>query len=116
MRLLGKIEPQPPQGIKYMLGGETWIPREKRSPIRLHCEEWGNLGPMELNPEIKENAAGFRCRGTDFIAPEGALGFTCIDGVYYWTDADMYGRSAEQRESVVTPTKLPEPPCGLSGG
>ena len=97
MKLLAKIEPQPPQGIKYMLGGETWMPPEKRSPLRLHCEEWGNLGPMELNPEIRDNGHGFRVRGSDFLAPEGALGFKCVEGVYYWTDVDMYGRTEIER-------------------
>ena len=97
MKLLAKIEPQPPQGIKYMLGDETWLPPEKRSPRRMHCEEWGNLGPMELNPEIKDNGHGFRCRSTDFPAPQGALGFKQVDGVYYWTDVDMYGRTADER-------------------
>jgi hypothetical protein len=99
MKLLGKIEPQPPQGIKYMLGDETWMPKERRSPRRIHCEEWGNLGPMELNPAIEPNKIGLRVRGTDFPAPEGALGFTEVDGVYYWTDVDMYGRSADERNA-----------------
>lgn len=97
MKVLGKIEPQPPRGIKYMLGGESWLPMEKRGQIRLHCEEWGNLGPMELDPKIKPNKAGFRVRGTDFPAPEGAIGFTEIDGVYYWTDTDQFGRQAHER-------------------
>lgn len=86
--ILGRIEPQPPKGIKYMLGNETWLPAHERSLIRLHCEEWGNLGPMELNPEIKPNKAGFRVRCTTIIAPPGAHGFTEVDGVYHWTDMD----------------------------
>lgn len=89
--ILSRIEPQPPQGIKYMLGDESWLPPEKKSPLRLSCEEWGNLGPMELNPDIKPNKAGFRVRATEFLAPKGANGFTKKDGiyywVYYWTDA-----------------------------
>lgn len=97
MKLLSKIEPQPPTGIKYMLGGESWLPEELRSPVRLHCEEWGNLGPMELDPEIKDNGHGFRVRGSDFIAPKGALGFALVEGVYYWTDVDSYGRSSKER-------------------
>jgi hypothetical protein len=100
--LLSKIEPQPPQGIKYMLGDETWLPKERRSPLRLHCEEWGNLGPMEINPEIKDNGHGFRVRASNFPAPPGALGFTSVDGVYYWTDKDMYGRSAAEREPATS--------------
>lgn len=89
MKVLSRIEPQPPMGIKYMLGDESWIADVcQRSPRRLHCEEWGNLGPMEMNPEIKPNAAGFRVRSTDFVAPAGARGFTKIDGVYFWTDQD----------------------------
>lgn len=86
--ILTRIEPQPPEGIKYMLGDESWLPPEKRSPLRLHCEEWGNLGPMELNPEIKPNKVGLRVRCTTIEAPSGARGFEKIEGVYYWTDRD----------------------------
>ena len=85
-KILGRIEPQPPPGIKYMLGDESWMPVEKRSPIRLECEEWANLGPMVLDASIPPNAAGFRVRSTTILAPEGAKGFTKIDGVYFWTD------------------------------
>ena len=92
--IIGKIEPQPPRGIKYMLGAESWLPPEKQEPLRLHCEEWGNLGPMELDPEIKPNKAGFRVRTSDFYPPPGAIGFALIDGVYYWTDTDQFGRKA----------------------
>ena len=89
---LNRIEPQPPPGIKYMLGDEPWLPEEKRSPRRLHCEEWGNLGPMELNPEIKPNKVGLRVRITTIEAPAGARGFEQIDRVYYWTDRDWSDR------------------------
>lgn len=89
MAILGRIDPQPPPGIKYMLGNETWLPVAGRTPLNLHCEEWGNLGPMELDPEIKPNRAGFRVRCTTIPAPDGARGFAKIDGVYYWTDIDM---------------------------
>lgn len=88
MKVLARIEPQPPKGIKYMLGNETWQPAHTRSLIRLLCEEWGNLGPMELDQAIKPNKAGFRVRLTEIIAPRGAHGYTEIDGVYYWTDMD----------------------------
>lgn len=100
MKIIGKIEPQPPQGIKYMLGDETWLPVEDRSPMRLLCEEWGNLGPLELDPEIKPNKAGFRVRCTELIAPPGAIGFTKVDGVYYWTDTDCWGRMAAERTGI----------------
>jgi len=76
--------PQPPKGIKYLLGGETWLLPENRSPLRLCCEEWGNLGPLEMNPEIKPNAAGFRVRVTYIHAPEWATGFFEKGGLYYW--------------------------------
>jgi hypothetical protein len=98
MNLLGKIEPQPPRGIKYMLGGETWLAPADREPLRLHCEEWGNLGPMELDPEIQDNGHGFRVRTTSILAPAGAIGFTEVDGVYFWTDRDCFGRTDEERE------------------
>lgn len=96
-KVLGLIEPQPPSGIMYMLGGESWLPKSKREPIRLHVEEWGNLGAMELRPEIGPNKAGFRVRTTDILAPQGALGFTEIDGNYFWTDTDMFGQTAAER-------------------
>ena len=86
MRVLEKIEPQPPKGIKYMLGGEPWLPGDRRTPVRLHCEEWGNLGPMELDPSIGANKAGLRVRTSEFIAPPGATGFTQVDGKYRWTE------------------------------
>lgn len=95
MKIIGEITPQPPEGIKYMLGGESWLDAKYQTPIRLHCEEWGNLGPLELNPEIKPNAAGFRVRCTTILAPAGAIGFKEIDGKYFWTDTDCYGRTAE---------------------
>lgn len=99
MAILSKIEPQPPRGIKYMLGDETWLPRDQRKPRRLCCEEWGNLGPMELNLEIGPNKAGFRVRVTEIIAPPGALGVAQTDDGYFWTDTDEYGRTAQERES-----------------
>jgi hypothetical protein len=105
MELLAKIDPQPPEGIKYMLGGEEWKPEGERSPIRLMCEEWGNLGPMELNPEIEDNGNGFRVRATEILAPAGAIGFTDVDGVYFWTDTDQFGRTKDERWL-----------CGLPGG
>lgn len=97
MRILSRIEPQPPNTIKYMLGGESWRPENERSPVRLECEEWGNLGPMELNPDIRDNGHGFRVRTTTIIAPLGALGFIDVDGVYYWTDTNQFGQTAKQR-------------------
>ena len=100
MQILTKIEPQPPQGIKYMLGGESWLPADKQTPMRLHCEEWGNLGPMELDPSIQDNGHGFRVRSTYLPAPPGAIGFTEVDGVYFWTDTDCYGRAAAERPNI----------------
>lgn len=84
--VLARIDPQPPQGIKYMLGNESWMLAHERGLICLHCEEWGNLGPMELNATIKKNKAGFRVRCTTLIAPPGAHGFTELPDGYYWTD------------------------------
>lgn len=97
MKLLGLVDPPLPRAIAYMLGDETWLPPEKRTPRRIHVEEWGNLGPMELDPEIQPNAAGFRVRSSDRLAPPGALGFTRSGDVAHWTDVDEYGHTAEQR-------------------
>ncbi|MCK1459118.1 hypothetical protein IVB34_12545 [Bradyrhizobium sp. 2] len=104
--LLEKIEPQPPAGIKYMLGDESWMKPEARSPLRLHCEEWGNLGPAELNPEIRPNKAGFRVRSSEFTPPPGARGFTKFDGVYYWTDTDVW---QQMREEKIIPADVSSP-------
>lgn len=100
MKLLARIDPQPPKGIKYMLGGEAWLAVENRTPHRLLCEEWGNLGPAELNPEIKPNKVGLRVRMTEILAPSDAIGFTDVEGVYYWTDTDCYGRTSGVKLSV----------------
>lgn len=81
---LAVIEPQPPAGIKYMLGAESWLKPENKTPIRLCCEEWGNLGPLGLDGEIKPNKAGFRVKCLELLAPENASGYDLIDGVYYW--------------------------------
>lgn len=88
--LLERIEPQPPMGIKYCVGGQSWLSPEDRDPIRLVCEEWGHLGPVEIDPDIKPNKAGFRVRITEIPAPEGARWFTKIDGVYYWTTESVW--------------------------
>ena len=85
MEILSEISPTPPDGIKYMLGGESWLEESKQSPRRLLCEEWGNIGPMELDHDIKPNKAGLRVRLTSIPAPDGADGFKLIDGVYFWT-------------------------------
>jgi len=74
--LLSVIEPQPPQGIKYMVGGESWMDEKDQSPIRLNCEEWGH----------------FRVRCTEIIAPENARGFTKVDGIYYWTRSSVWDK------------------------
>lgn len=95
--VLTVIEPQPPRGIKYMLGGESWLTKEKQSPFRLHCEEWGNLGPLNLDAEIEPNEAGFRVRITTIPAPPGAKGYTEIAGVYYWTKSSCYERYTREQ-------------------
>jgi hypothetical protein len=85
------IEPEPPKGIHYLLGRESWLKESEQTPLRLHVEEWGNLGPMELNPEIPKNAAGFRMRGTDILAPGWARGFTRQDDRLVWTSDKRHG-------------------------
>jgi hypothetical protein len=85
MEIVCKMEPQPPPGIKYMLGAESWLPSSQQSPRRLSCEEWGNLGPMELDPSIQENNAGFRVRLTHIYAPDCATGYTRVGDEYFWT-------------------------------
>ncbi len=100
-KTIAKIEPPPPRGIKYMLGDESWLEPKDREPLRLHCEEWGNLGPAELDPEIKPNKVGLRVRTTDFFPPPGARGFTSIDGVYYWTDTDVWQQMEEAKSNPV---------------
>jgi hypothetical protein len=83
-KLICQIIPQPPGGIKYMLGAESWKPVAEQSPRRLVCEEWGNMGPLELRPDIQDNGHGFRVRVTEFAAPPEANSFTEVDGAYWW--------------------------------
>ena len=90
MTLLGPVNPPPPRGIKYCIGGESWLPARKRTPVRMVCEEWGHLGPMLIDPTIPKNAAGFYVRSTQIMAPKGAYWFTEIHGIYYWTAEDPY--------------------------
>ncbi len=97
--IMERIDPQPPPGIKYVLGGESWLPAGQRSPYRLICEEWGNLGPMELDPEIGENAAGLRVRLTEIMAPPGARGFTYDEGGAYWTRSSVWDVAREAEET-----------------
>ena len=79
-----KICPQPPRGITYMVGGESWLPLGKRTPRRLVCEEWGNLGPLGLDASIPPNAAGLRVRLTSYETPLWADDYDLVAGVYYW--------------------------------
>ena len=88
---LGAVTPVPPKGIRYVIGGESWKDPADRTPVRLIVEEWGNLGPMEMNPEIKPNAAGFRVRVTEILAPAGARGVEEVNGVLHWSIRDTYG-------------------------
>lgn len=82
-----KIEPQPPHdSIKYMLGNESWLPISRRSRRRLLCEEWGNLGPAELDSTIEPNSAGFRVRLKEFLAPTATSTYVCEGGVYFWAE------------------------------
>ncbi|WP_284076355.1 hypothetical protein [Herbaspirillum aquaticum] len=101
MNIIAGVYPQPPESaqIMYMLGGEEWLAKENRSPIRILCETWGNLGPLELNREIPPDKAGFRVKHDEILAPDGCIGFKQIDGKYYWTDTDCYGRNIADLES-----------------
>src|SRR5262245_31471669 len=97
MRLLGKVEPIPPPGIKYCVGGESWLPEEERSPIVMVCEEWGNLGPVVLDASIQPNKAGLRVRTTEIPAPAGAHWFVEIGGEYFWTAETCWELMQEDR-------------------
>jgi len=90
MKIISRIEPQPPLGIKYMIGGESWLAQEERTETRLCCEEWGNLGPLVLDSSIKPNLSGLRVKLTHIPAPEGANGYTRVNGIYYWTAENMF--------------------------
>jgi hypothetical protein len=43
------MKPQIPAecGIRFMLGNESWLPEDQRSPLRYHAEAWG--GPLYQN-------------------------------------------------------------------
>lgn len=63
------IKPQPPAecGIHYMLGNESWLPHEKRSPLRHTWEAWG--GPL-----YRDRPAKHLCGSHDVRCPYGAPG------------------------------------------
>lgn len=63
------IKPQPPAecGIHYMLGNESWLPPEKRAPLRHHWEAWG--GPLYRNRPPKH-----LCGSHDVRCPYGSPG------------------------------------------
>ncbi|MFP5516329.1 MAG: hypothetical protein ACLGJC_25025 [Alphaproteobacteria bacterium] len=55
-----RLVPQPPAecGINYMLGEESWLPVEERTPVRRHFEAW--TGPLFQN-----RPAGHLCGSFD---------------------------------------------------
>jgi hypothetical protein len=81
--ILAPLDPQPPKGMKYVLGGESWKDPADRSPIRLVVEEWGVDGCW--------TKGGFNCRVTEFLAPPGARGIEEKDGMLHWSTRDSYG-------------------------
>lgn len=98
MMVIGEVEPQPVGGIIYMLGDEGWLPPEQRTPRRLFCEQWGNLGPLELDPSIAPNVAGFRVRTSEIQAPDGATDVAKIDGKYFWVAGAAPAHPGEGKE------------------
>lgn len=63
------LDRQPPEecGIHYMLGNESWLPEDQRTPLRHHWEAWG--GPLyEQRPE------GYLCGTHSVRCPYGAPG------------------------------------------
>lgn len=63
------VKPQPPAecGIHYMLGNESWLPPEDRTPLRHTWEAWG--GPL-----YHSRPAGYMCGVHDALCPYGAPG------------------------------------------
>lgn len=85
------MDPQPPIGaIRYTLGNECWLPVPERTPLRLCCEEWGNLGPLGLDRSIPKNKAGFRVRVTEILAPSSDAQAKCLDGVWGWLTKESH--------------------------
>ena len=85
------MDPQPPHGIRYLVGNQSWLKPEDRTPLTLVVEQWGNLGPMELDPSIRPNRAGFRVRELTFLAPAWARGFATRSGLLVWTSEYRHG-------------------------
>lgn len=63
------LKPQPPAecSIHYMLGNESWLPADERTPLRHHWEAWG--GPLYEARPAKALAGSFEVR-----CPYGAPG------------------------------------------
>jgi len=56
------LKPQPPTecSIRYMLGNESWLPADERTPLRHHWEAWG--GPLYQQRPEKALAGYFEVR------------------------------------------------------
>lgn len=63
------VKPQPPAecGIHYMIGNESWLPVEKRGPLRHSWEAWG--GPL-----YESRPAGHMCGNHAVRCPYGVPG------------------------------------------
>ncbi len=67
-----KIIPQPPKGIKYMVGHQSWLPKEKQTQRILVTEMWG------IRPTIG------LCGHVQITAPDGYEDYVELSGIYYW--------------------------------
>lgn len=85
---IARVDPQPPRGIHYVIGGESWLDPQDRTPVRLVIEEWGIPGCY--------TKVGFNVRATEIVAPPGVYGVERgDDGVLYWSRRDCFGRLRE---------------------
>lgn len=96
-----RLVPQPPAecGINYMLGEESWLPVEERTPVRRHFEAW--TGPLFQN-----RPAGHLCGSFD-ITPR----FQPRDRLWVrecWSDQDCCEGEAMYRASACDDGLLPE--------
>lgn len=89
------LKPQPPPecGIHYMLGNESWLPKEQRGPLRHHWEAWH--GPL-FNNRPKRHLCGSHTVRCPFGVPGDRL--YVKEATWIWCEKCPNGRTPKGRQ------------------
>lgn len=119
------VKPQPPSecSIHYMLGAESWLPENERSPLRHHWEAWGGK-LFDVRPE------GHLCGSHTVRCPYGAPGEmlwvreshqrfdkgSCDQHVWYTSGRNDNAYVARTRPEIDQDAPWPRDAAGPAGG